>query len=146
MYEPVFQTTSGNIFKYRYRITVVFMVDLSNYELVVTGTKQQTGFWFQLTQKSHEFPQNHHEYAILISTYFNLSCFSEVLFQMITEKKQVMSPFFNEPHEADFQSMSGSRWSRFCRFLKWGCPKSSLVGGLEHFLFSIMYGIILPID
>ena len=87
MYEPVFQTTSGNIFKYRYRITVVFMVDLSNYELVVTGTKQQTGFWFQLTQKSHEFPQNHHEYAILTSTYFNLSCFSEVLFQMITEKK-----------------------------------------------------------
>jgi hypothetical protein len=25
-------------------------------------------------------------------------------------------------------------------------PKIVLVGGLEHFLFSIIYGIILPID
>jgi hypothetical protein len=26
------------------------------------------------------------------------------------------------------------------RFLFWGCPHDILVGGLEHFLFSIIYG------
>jgi hypothetical protein len=34
-------------------------------------------------------------------------------------------------------------------FVGWGINKHgnlSLVGGLEHFLFSIIYGIILPID
>ena len=61
--------------------------------------------------------------------------------------KLVDSTWFTRSQPAETQKMLPKSYKKFdCRCRKRKNVTKCLVGGLEHFLFSIIYGIILPIE